>query len=150
VQIPEVNSIDHLADILLNPSENLFNRCRAMTSLRNLCIGQESTYCDSFTIIKVVQALTGAHQAQSTFLRYQLVLTLGQINHESTVPYLLYQLQNDYSEDSRVRAAAAEALAALTYENEVEPFMEDFKEDESELVRDFVALALRRAQESQQ
>ena len=65
------------------------------------------------------------------------------------MPYLLYQLQNEskeYSEDSRVRAAAAEMLMDFTYESEVVTFMRDFKDDESQLVRECVSLALIKAE----
>ena len=138
----EEDTIDHLSDILLDPSENLFTRCRAMATLRNLCINESLTWSPDEIIKRIVQELLQAHQSESTaFLRHQLILTLGQISHEEAIPYLLYQLQNE-SEHEIVRAAAAEVLADFTYESEVVVFMQGFKDDESRLVRECVSLAL--------
>lgn len=134
--------MEYYSDILLDESESLFSRCRAMTNLRNLCLSDESAWTDYETISRVVDELSRAHYSESAFLRYQLILVLGQISHEESMPYLVYQLQNNFSEAAIIRAAAAETLAEFTYEKDVVDFMQDFENDKSEIVRDCVSLAL--------
>jgi HEAT repeat protein len=71
-----------------------------------------------------------------------LVWAFAKIHHEATVPYLLYQLQNNYSEEEATRCTAAEALGTMVNEDGVRGFVEDFRADESALLREAARLAL--------
>lgn len=119
-----------------------------MSNLRNLCITKDPTHTEQYTTMMVIQSLTQSFQTpSSTFLRYQLVLALAQIDHKMIHMFLAMQLQNTHSEDETVRAAVAEALAGSKDGRTVE-FLSAFADDENEVVRECVRLAVERADKS--
>ena len=54
----------------------------------------------------------------------------------------MYQLQNNYSEEEATRCAAGKALRTMVNEDGVREFVEDFRDDDSALLRETVRLAL--------
>jgi HEAT repeat protein len=129
--------LEQYSKLLLDQSSSLFTRYNAMLRLRDIAL-QSNT--DKKT--EIIQTLSRAHQTKSSYLRWGLVWAFAKIHHPATVPYLLYQLQNNYSEEEATRCAAAEALGAMVNKGGVREFVEDFRDDESALLREAVRLAL--------
>lgn len=75
------------------------------------------------------------------------MLALAQIDHKMIHMFLAMQLQNIHSENETVRGAVAEALAGSKDERTIE-FLSGFADDENEVVRECVRLAVERADKS--
>lgn len=115
----------YFTSILLDSAKPLFERCRAVTSLRNIAERPDSCSPSScsmsgsmmtYSTLMVIQALTLAFKhyqdvamPHSTFIRYHIITTLSQINHKMIQTFLLMQLYRTW-QDEIVREAAAEGL----------------------------------------
>nr|NVI76099.1 nero [Cucujiformia] len=77
------NNIGELKKILLDDKETLFNGYRAMFALRN--IGTDDA------IIALGEALNHG----SALFKHEIAFVLGQMQKESSVPYLKHSLEND-------------------------------------------------------
>ncbi len=95
----EVNVERHAA-VLHNPDEKMFERMRALFSLRN--IGGKHA----------VQALCDAFVDKSALLRHEIAYVLGQMQDSHAVSTLEKHL-SDVNEHLMVRHEAAEALGAI-------------------------------------
>lgn len=99
---PPADSLDiqSLKDTLLNEQASLFDRYRAMFSLRNLATPES------------ILALSEGLKAGSALFRHEIAFVLGQLQHEITVPYLKDSLENS-EENEMVRHECAEALGSI-------------------------------------
>ncbi|KAL8706022.1 MAG: hypothetical protein Q9201_000907 [Fulgogasparrea decipioides] len=129
-------SIDELQVILLDTERPLFERYRAMFALRDL-----SSPPDLPTAVPAVQALASGFQDPSALLRHEIAFVFGQLSHPASIPSLIATLSNG-KEESMVRHEAAEALGSLGDEEGVEDVLRGFLDDQEEVVRDSVIVAL--------
>jgi hypothetical protein len=149
--VPEHDPIQYFTSILCDETESLFSRCRAMTNLRNL--SQTSVVAlpsstSQYTTLMVIQSLSSAflnYQGSSVFLRYQIILVLGQIKHKMSQTLLLMLLKSSW-EDELIRATAAEALLLYLGEedvnNHIPESLRGFEHDDNDIVKDCVRYAL--------
>jgi len=129
-------SIPALQSILLNPSLPLFTRYRAMFALRDLASPPSLP-----TAEPAVHALASGFADPSALFRHEIAFVFGQLSHPASIPSLMEVLA-DLDEASMVRHEAAEALGDLGAEEGVEAFLRRFVDDEDEVVRDSVVVAL--------
>ena len=118
--------------ILQNEKLPLFERYRAMFSLRNRGGGECAT--------ELGKALVG--DQSSALLRHEVAYVLGQMQHPTSVEALEESLRRD-SENRMVRHESAEALGAIEGRwEDVERVLKSFLEDEDVVVRESCAVAL--------
>lgn len=120
--------IQELKKTLLDDNETLFNRYRAMFSLRNL-------RSDEATI-----ALAAGLKGSSALFRHEVAFVLGQLQHECSVPYLAETL-NDTNENEMVRHECAEALGAIATEECIK-ILEPYLKDSKRVVKESCEIAL--------
>ena len=104
--------MENLRATLLDENERMFERMRAVFSLRN-----ERTP-------DAVMSLCDAFASSSALLRHELAYVLGQMQDSLAVPKLIDVL-SDESEHVMVRHEAAEALGAIG-DYSVRPVLEKF------------------------
>jgi len=128
--LPEDNtlSIDELRKLLMNENVSLFERYRAMFTLRN--INNE----------KAVLALSEGFKASSALFRHEIAYVFGQIAHQASEPALTATLK-DTAEHGMVRHEAAEALGAVATESCMKT-LKDYLTDEQQIVRESCEVAL--------
>ncbi|KAL8689733.1 MAG: hypothetical protein Q9218_004664 [Villophora microphyllina] len=129
-------SIDELQEILLDTKRPLFERYRAMFALRDL-----SSPPDLPTTVPAVRALASGFQDPSALFRHEIAFVFGQLSHPASIPSLIDTLSNQ-EEESMVRHEAAEALGSLGDEEGVEDILRGFLDDQEQVVRDSVVVAL--------
>ncbi|KAL8871931.1 MAG: hypothetical protein Q9174_002344 [Haloplaca sp. 1 TL-2023] len=129
-------SIDDLQGVLLNVKLPLFERYRAMFALRDL-----SSPPDLPSAVLAIQALARGFQDPSALFRHEIAFVFGQLSHPASIPSLIATL-SDKREESMVRHEAAEALGSLGDEEGVEDMLKEFLNDEEQVVRDSVVVAL--------
>jgi len=129
----ETKSALELGRILQDGSLPLFERYRAMFSLRNKggidCVEQLcATLVDDQT---------------SALLRHEVAYVLGQLQHESSIEALEIALRN-HNEHDMVRHEAAEALGAIEGQrwDTVETILHEFSTDPNIVVRESCMVAL--------
>ncbi|XP_031849191.1 deoxyhypusine hydroxylase nero isoform X2 [Nomia melanderi] len=96
----EICDVDVLKDILLNENLLLFERYRAMFSLRNICTPES------------ILALSEGLKTGSALFKHEIAFVLGQLQEEITIPYLQASLEN-VNENEMVRHECAEALGSI-------------------------------------
>ncbi|XP_018345130.1 PREDICTED: deoxyhypusine hydroxylase [Trachymyrmex septentrionalis] len=96
----EITDIKVLRNILLDESESLFDRYRAMFSLRNLSTRES------------ILALTEGLKTGSALFKHEVAFVLGQLQDEISVPGLQASLE-DTEENEMVRHECAEALGSI-------------------------------------
>ncbi|XP_055849103.1 deoxyhypusine hydroxylase [Episyrphus balteatus] len=121
-------SVDDLKKTYLNPNESLFDRYRAMFSLRNLR-SQES-----------VLALTEGLKDKSALFRHEVAFVLGQLQEPCSIPYLKENLE-DSCENEMVRHECAEALGAIATE-ECMTILNNYVNDDKRVVKESCIIAL--------
>lgn len=121
-------SVNQWRETLNNTSASLFDRYRAMFSLRN-CGSNEA-----------VNALTGAFSERSALFRHELAYILGQLQDRSTIRALLDRLQ-DKTENPMVRHECAEALGSIATE-ECMDVLRQYASDQERVVRESCEVAL--------
>ena len=129
-------SIDELRGVLLDAKLPLFERYRAMFALRDL-----SSPPDLHSAAPAIQALAKGFQDPSALFRHEIAFVFGQLSHPASIPSLIATL-SDQKEESMVRHEAAEALGSLGDEEGVEDMLREFLNDEEQVVRDSVVVAL--------
>ncbi|KXS09760.1 deoxyhypusine hydroxylase [Gonapodya prolifera JEL478] len=107
--------VSELRSKLLNPKLPLFERYRAMFSLRNK--GDE----------EAIAALGAGFCDDSALFRHEIAYVFGQMQHPASVPYLLKVLANT-TEEPIVRHEAAEALGSIGTE-ECLPALKKYRGD---------------------
>ncbi|OQV14185.1 Deoxyhypusine hydroxylase [Hypsibius exemplaris] len=119
----EETDIPLLEAQLLNEKETLFNRYRAMFSLRN--IGSK----------EAVKALAKGLQAGGPLFRHEIAYVLGQVQSDVCVPELSEGL-SDARQDPMVRHECADALGSIADEYGTKMLQSgDFVEDFRQIVR---------------
>ena len=150
-----------IGSILLDESAPMFERYRAMFSLRNRG-GKESVKelgnalgeslclfeCSSSIIAKKLPLLysqrfiSKVRDKSSALLRHEVAYVLGQMQHPNTVEYLVASLKQQ-NEHRLVRHESAEALGAIEERwGECEAVLKQFLEDDNEVVRQSCMVAL--------
>ena len=113
---------------LLDETNPLFDRYRAMFSLRNMQT-QES-----------VLALAEGLRCSSALFRHEIAYVLGQMQHESAIKALEEALHNE-SENPMVRHECAEALGAIAKENCLD-ILKTYLQDKERVVNESCKVAL--------
>ncbi len=124
----KTKNVEELKAKLLNESENLFERYRAMFALRN--VGTDDA----------ILALCEGLKCKSALFRHEIAYVLGQIQSVLTVDALKANLE-DSSENYMVRHECAEALGSIATEKCVN-ILEPFLKDEQDVVRESCEVAL--------
>lgn len=120
--------VTKLKTTLLDEQAPLFERYRAMFSLRNLCTKQ------------AVEALGAALKTGGALFRHEIAFVLGQLQDENGVPFLKESLQ-DCGENEMVRHECAEALGAIASEECFE-VLNVYLKDEKRVVKESCEIAL--------
>lgn len=127
-----------LAKRLSDPSVPLYDRYRAMFSLRNTILASPPT---GPAAEEAVAALSAALTCpESALLRHEVAFVLGQLGHPSAMEALIGRLE-DQSEHGMVRHEAAEALGAIGSPRCVE-LLRQYLNDPEVLVRESCVVAL--------
>jgi len=109
------SEIEKLAETLLDEDTKMFERMRAVFSLRN----DRSK--------EAVKILCTGFKASSALLRHELAYVLGQMQDSHAVPTLIDVLSNE-NEHVMVRHEAAEALGAIG-DRRAKPVLQQFLHD---------------------
>ena len=136
-------SIDELRKRLMTIELGLFERYRAMFALRDL-----ASPPDLPTAVPAVEALAEGFADDSALFRHEIAFVFGQLSHPASIPALKKTLAK-LDEESMVRHEAAEALGSLGDEDGVEDFLKRFLNDEEQVVRESVVVALDMAEYEQ-
>ena len=129
-------SIPDLQTKLLDRKLPLFERYRAMFALRDL-----ASPPDLPTAVQAVIALSSGFTDASALFRHEIAFVFGQLSHPASIPSLVDVLSN-LEEASMVRHEAAEALGSLGEEDGVEQVLRKFLNDNEQVVRESVVVAL--------
>ncbi|XP_008546780.1 deoxyhypusine hydroxylase [Microplitis demolitor] len=121
-------SVEDLKKILLNEDLDLFDRYRAMFSLRNLRTEE------------AVLALSQGLKAKSALFRHEIGFVLGQLQEKVSVPYLRAALE-DPKENEMVRHECAEALGSIAHP-ECQQILNNYLNDKKRVVRESCVIAL--------
>ena len=125
-------SMAELGDILCDAQLPIFERYRAMFSLRNSG--------GAAAVRQLCRALT--QDTSSALLRHEVAYVLGQMQHPDSVEALEESLRRT-DEHRMVRHESAEALGAIDGRwEDVERILSEFKEDENDVVRESCLVAL--------
>lgn len=124
----ESKDVNLLKEILLNENASLFDRYRAMFSLRNLH--------SSETILSLGEGL----KAGSALFRHEIAFVLGQLQENISIPHLQAALE-DQEENEMVRHECAEALGAIAAPVCFE-ILNKYVEDSKRVVRESCIIAL--------
>ncbi len=96
----EIKSLEKLNSILTNEDENMFERMRAVFSLRNN--GSDAS----------IEILSYGFNSNSALLKHEIAYVMGQMQNDSAIPHLIERLE-DENEHVMVRHEAAEAIGAI-------------------------------------
>uniref|UniRef100_A0AC35TYQ4 Deoxyhypusine hydroxylase n=1 Tax=Rhabditophanes sp. KR3021 TaxID=114890 RepID=A0AC35TYQ4_9BILA len=124
----ESKNVSELENILMNPSEKLFKRYRAMFALRNLSTDE------------AIKVLARALECDGALFKHEIAYVLGQIQSPLAVEELNKSLKN-LSEQPMVRHEAAEALGSIGTK-ECEAILTEHIQDEERVVRESVEVAM--------
>lgn len=120
--------VDELKKILLDENETLFNRYRAMFSLRNIRTEQS------------VVAIGAGLKCGSALFRHEIAFVLGQLQEPCSIPFLAESLV-DTNENEMVRHECAEALGAIATE-ECTQLLTEYLKDSQRVVKESCEVAL--------
>lgn len=124
----EVTDVSVLRDTLLDEGKSLFDRYRAMFSLRNLGTTES------------ILALAEGLKAGSALFRHEVAFVLGQLQNEASVPGLQASLE-DTQENEMVRHECAEALGSIATP-ECYEILNRYLDDSKRVVRESCVIAL--------
>ncbi|XP_052759435.1 deoxyhypusine hydroxylase [Galleria mellonella] len=122
------NNVDRLTKILMDENKPLYERYRAMFSLRNLATSES------------INALGEGFKATSALFRHEVAFIFGQMQDERSIPYLKERLE-DTAEHEMVRHEAAEALGSIATE-ECTEVLKRYLNDPRPVVRESCEVAL--------
>ncbi|QPG94965.1 deoxyhypusine hydroxylase [Epichloe festucae Fl1] len=137
------NTVKDLGKTLMDTTQPLFMRYRAMFTLRDL-----ASPPDCPTAVPAVLALARGFADPSALFRHEIAFVFGQLSHPASIPALTGALSN-VEEASMVRHEAAEALGSLGEEEGVEEVLKRFLHDKEKVVRESVIVALDMAEYEQ-
>ena len=95
-----IDSLEKLNRILIDEDEEMFERMRAVFSLRNDRSNES------------VIILSHGFDSNSALLKHEIAYVMGQMQNEIAIPYLIERLE-DEKEHVMVRHEAAEAIGAI-------------------------------------
>lgn len=121
-------AIEKFRNQLMNADLSLFERYRAMFTLRNMNTDESAL------------ALTEGFRDSSALFRHEVAYVLGQMQRLVTADALSKVLQ-DKQEHKMVRHEAAEALGAIGGER-IESLLKNYELDEEDVVRESAVVAL--------
>ena len=121
-------SVTSLRSQLLDSTQSLFARYRAMFALRN--IGTDES----------VLALADGFGDASALFRHEIAYVFGQMSHPASVPSLITVLK-DEKEDEMVRHEAAEALGSIATDDVLQT-LKEFASKGPRVVRESCIVAL--------
>ncbi|XP_013098200.1 deoxyhypusine hydroxylase isoform X2 [Stomoxys calcitrans] len=124
----ENKSVVELKAIYLDPKQSLFDRYRAMFSLRNLRTEE------------AVLAITEGLKDSSALFRHEVAFVLGQLQAPCSIPFLKENLE-DRLENEMVRHECAEALGAIATDECID-ILSRYAEDEKRVVKESCVIAL--------
>lgn len=124
----QTEDTETLKNILLDESRPLFERYRAMFSLRNK--GDEES----------VLALADGLKCRSALFRHEIAYVLGQMQHEAAIPQLIENLE-DLKESAMVRHECAEALGSIA-KDQCLTALEKYSKDQERVVKESCVVAL--------
>lgn len=124
----QTEDTETLKNILLDESRPLFERYRAMFSLRNK--GDEDS----------VLALADGLKCRSALFRHEIAYVLGQMQHEAAIPQLIQNLE-DLRESAMVRHECAEALGSIA-KDQCLTALEKYSKDQERVVKESCVVAL--------
>ena len=124
----QLRSVEQLKQQLLDSSLPLFDRYRAMFSLRNKATTE------------AVLALCDGFKDSSALFRHEIAYVLGQLQNEASVP-ALQQVLEDLDELDMVRYECAEAIGSIATP-ECFPILEKFVNDKHRAVSESCIVAL--------
>lgn len=124
----EIKDIAKLTEILLDENEKLYDRYRAMFSLRNI------------QSVDSINALGKGLKCKSALFRHEIAFVLGQIQNECSIKVLAENLQ-DKNENEMVRHECAEALGAIATDECIE-ILNQYLSDEKQVVKESCVVAL--------
>jgi deoxyhypusine monooxygenase len=121
-------NVAELKSTLLDENASLFERYRAMFSLRNLKSKE------------AVVALGAALKCGSALFRHEIAFVLGQMQDQEGVPFLKESLE-DCGENEMVRHECAEALGAIATDDCI-TILNKYLEDSKRVVKESCEIAL--------
>lgn len=124
----EIKSIEELEQILTDENESLFNRYKAMFSLRDIASPE------SITI------LSKALSCGSALFKHEIAFVLGQLQSPLSVPYLKESLI-DENQNDMVRHECAEALGAIATDDCYD-ILKQYINDQKVVVKESCEVAL--------
>ena len=122
-------NVDYLEKILLDENKSLYERYRAMFSLRNIHTDEAA-----------LSLSKGLFCDKSALFRHEIAYVLGQMQCSVAVPALLKSLSNS-AENSMVRHESAEALGSIADESCLDALRKHLS-DSSRVVRESCEVAL--------
>ncbi|MCS5537730.1 MAG: HEAT repeat domain-containing protein [Candidatus Poseidoniaceae archaeon] len=126
---PSSNSdVSSLKRTLLDSEERMFQRMRALFSLRN--IGG----------VEAIDALCSGFSCHSALLKHELAYVLGQMQDRQALPALV-NILNDAQEHVMVRHEAAEAMGAIG-STEIESILRKHLDDPNQEISESCEVAL--------
>lgn len=120
--------ITELTNILLDEEARLYERYRAMFSLRNLRTEDS------------INAIGKGLKCNGALFRHEIAFVLGQLQHECSIGVLKENLM-DSNENEMVRHECAEALGAIATDECME-LLKDYLTDEKRVVKESCEVAL--------
>ncbi|XP_075973610.1 deoxyhypusine hydroxylase nero [Anticarsia gemmatalis] len=122
------DDVEKLKSTLMDESKTLFERYRAMFSLRNLGTTES------------INALGEGFKASSALFRHEVAFVFGQMQDERSVKFLKSTLE-DTNEHEMVRHEAAEALGSIATD-ECTEVLQRYLQDPRRVVRESCEVAL--------
>ncbi|MES1905299.1 MAG: hypothetical protein MHPSP_002072, partial [Paramarteilia canceri] len=122
------NDVEFLSELLYDTSQDLFDRYRAIFSLRNLQSDE------------AVNILGNGFQESSNLFKHEIAYVLGEMGRESAIPFLEKMLR-DSSQHPMVRHESAESLGSIQSEK-ANSILKEFLTDPVQIVRESVIIAL--------
>lgn len=123
-----VTDVDKLTAILLDENEKLYERYRAMFSLRNL------------RTVDSINAIGKGLKCNSALFRHEIAFVLGQLQHECSIAVLAENLK-DNNENEMVRHECAEALGAIATDECID-LLKQYENDDKRVVKESCIVAL--------
>lgn len=124
----DTKDIEKLTEILLDENQTLYERYRAMFSLRNI------------QTVESINALGKGLKCKSALFRHEIAFVLGQIQNECSIQVLAENL-HDSNENEMVRHECAEALGAIATDECIE-ILNKYLHDDKQVVKESCVVAL--------
>ncbi|KAH8381676.1 hypothetical protein KR093_010512 [Drosophila rubida] len=121
-------SVEELKAIYLDATQSLFDRYRAMFSLRNLRTED--------SVLAIAEGL----KDKSALFRHEVAFVLGQLQEPCSIRHLQTNLE-DRLENEMVRHECAEALGAIATEECIQ-ILQQYADDEKRVVKESCVIAL--------